>query len=616
MRKTVFTLFFVLMSCVCLNAHQRSKTLRFPSSGEFKILQLTDLHLHPQMLPENRKTLDNIDFLVKLERPDFIAITGDVLWGTPANMVLKPLLDQLDGYDIPYSIVYGNHDREQDLSPEALSSLISNAKNSINPLTDDGVLADVRIPVLSSDGSCREMAGIFMMDSHDYTPIEGVGRYGTFSSEQVEWLREECRQATLRNGGDPVPSLAFFHIPLPEYRRLWDIKGFNLIGIRGEDVACSELNAGMFEAMRTTGNVIGCFVGHDHNNDYIGNYCNIALGYGRYTGSNTVYNNLRHGARVIVLKEGQRCFKTWIRETDGRAIYEADFDTKHLTSKDNILSYGHVPEFKDDFFWENDLICCRAYGQAMEKETLSPGIDIWSKIPGRLVARDWYSHMTAEGGDRIYYHHAPDGKDCYKVGKSLGAGTSLPLINGKLQFPATNWREARIVKKKKRQVIFELSYPEWEGDGGVKFSLTRRITLFSHSYFYKIEDTYSISGGSDMVQVAVGIRSADGMKGAPSKGWPRMDKDGIMAFWTAATDQSVEKEDAMLGTALMLDPSLEIQPRKMILTADKKNWVYSLPLHDGDTISYYSGNCWSKGDIKTAELWFEHVSEFFESCVK
>lgn len=613
MKKTVLFIHILVLCCGLMSARQKNLSLQFPSSGELKILQLTDLHLNPHMLQENRKTYDNIDYLVRTERPDFIAVTGDVLWGAPAEDMLQHFLDVLDGYGIPYSIVYGNHDREQGIPLGKMSSMISEAQFSLNRVAGDDSLEDVRIPVLSSDGSGREMVGIFMMDSHDYTPITGVGRYATFSQEQVRWLREECEAASLRNGGVPVPSLAFFHIPLPEYRRLWDLKGFKVVGTRGEDVACSELNTGMFEAMRMTGNVLGCFCGHDHDNDYVANFCNIALGYGRYTGSNTVYNHLRHGARVIVLHEGQRLFRSWIRETDGVVTHECSFDGNHLSPKSNIIDFGHMKDFKDDFFWENDMICCRAYGQAMEAETLSPGIDVWSKTPGRLVARDWYSHMTAENGDRIYYHHAPDGKDCYKVGHSLGAGTSLPMIGGRLQFPSTNWREARIVKSRTREVIFELVYPQWQGEDGVSFALTRRITLFSHSRFYKIQDSYSVSGGTGHVQLALGIRNADTIQGAPSKGWPRMASDGIMAFWTAATDQSVEKEDAFLGTALMMDPSLEGRSRKISLTADRKNWVYTLPLKDGDTITYYCGNCWSRGGVNSSEEWFRLVSEFADS---
>ena len=43
----------------------------------------------------------------------------------------------------------------------------------------------------------------------------------------------------------------------------------------------------------------------------------IVLAYGRFTGGNTEYNHLSNGARVIVLKEGERTFTSWIRLKGG-----------------------------------------------------------------------------------------------------------------------------------------------------------------------------------------------------------------------------------------------------------------------------------------------------------
>ena len=80
--------------------------------------------------------------------------------------------------------------------------------------------------------------------------------------------------------------------------------GAHLIGTRREKVCSPVLNSGLFTAMRTAGDVMGIFVGHDHNNDYTVYWQGILLGYGRYSGGNTVYNNLRAGARVIVMHKG------------------------------------------------------------------------------------------------------------------------------------------------------------------------------------------------------------------------------------------------------------------------------------------------------------------------
>ena len=74
----------------------------------------------------------------------------------------------------------------------------------------------------------------------------------------------------------------------------------------------------MFSAMLESGDVMGAFVGHDHINDYIGVHYNIALAYGRVTKVMRGRRDPKAGGRVIVLKEGERSFDTWIRDLNGK----------------------------------------------------------------------------------------------------------------------------------------------------------------------------------------------------------------------------------------------------------------------------------------------------------
>ena len=64
-----------------------------------------------------------------------------------------------------------------------------------------------------------------------------------------------------------------------------------------------------------------------------------------------------------------------------------------------------VPERMDDFVFENNLIAGRFYGEALEGNPTSPGIDIWVKMPGGLVADKWYAEAQK---DANYYHHNHD----------------------------------------------------------------------------------------------------------------------------------------------------------------------------------------------------------------
>lgn len=102
--------------------------------------------------------------------------------------------------------------------------------------------------------------------------------------------------------------------------------GAKIIGEKREDECNGKLNPGMFAAMRMAGDVMGTFVGHDHDNDYIGEYYGLYLAYGRYSGGKTVYNNLgKNGCRIIELKEGKREFSTYIRLLGGEKIYPVEY---------------------------------------------------------------------------------------------------------------------------------------------------------------------------------------------------------------------------------------------------------------------------------------------------
>ena len=73
----------------------------------------------------------------------------------------------------------------------------------------------------------------------------------------------------------------------------------------------------MFASFLDMRDVMGVFVGHDHDNDFIGIDKGIALGYGRVTGADA-YGELTRGARIIELYEDQFKFDTWISHSFGK----------------------------------------------------------------------------------------------------------------------------------------------------------------------------------------------------------------------------------------------------------------------------------------------------------
>lgn len=321
---------------------------RFRADSTFKVVQFTDLHLSWKFQDECDAVYKRIETIVGTENPDFIAITGDLVFGKPARPAIEKLVGILDSFGIPWAVTYGNHDAEQDLSRPEMSALYAAGRNSVNRLNDAGELADIEIPVLFGGVPSYY---IYMLDSHDYPQDRTSGKYAWFTPAQISWF-SDCCAARKEEGKAPVPSVAFFHIPLAEYVDAWcpmdnPRMGFgdrkHCIGMRGESIACGGLNTGMFAAMKLSGSIVATFCGHDHDSDFLACYRGIALCYGRFSGCNTVYNNIPRGARVVVLKPGSREFETWIRDDDGRVIWHATSDgneVRHLGNRPKGGLYG------------------------------------------------------------------------------------------------------------------------------------------------------------------------------------------------------------------------------------------------------------------------------------
>lgn len=265
-----------------------------------------------------------------------------------------------------------------------------------------------------------------------------------------------------------------------------------------------------------------------------------------------------------------------------------------------------VPERKDDFVFENDLIAGRIYGKALEGDPTSPGIDVWVKMPGALVADDWYAHAVSEPD---YYHHDHGGKDCYKVSVSLGGGASAPLVDGKLRYPATNWREAAVLSQSDDAVTFVLKYPEWDA-GGFSVRLEKTITVTAGSYFCKVEDRYF--GDFDQMEVAAGMWVHD-MDSETSWTKESIDKscigtgEGFVSLWELASDRSVEPESGMIGVAVVMPSAHKTD---LMEDGGKTHSVCIASVRSGEPLTYWFGSCWSKADIKDFQQWTKVIKEF------
>ncbi len=313
-----------ILACLLQAGRAQQPPLRFDAAGTFRIVQFTDVH-YIYGDPKSDASTERINEVLDAEKPDLVMLTGDIIFGKPAEEGLRHVLGLVAKRNIPFAVVFGNHDDEQGLTRRQLFDILRTIPGNLTA-TVDGLsgVTNFTLPILSKDGG-KPAAILYGFDSNAYSQLQGVEGYDYIHFDQVAWYREMSAAYTRRNGGAPLPSLAFFHIPLPEYNQAAADENAQLYGIRREKACAPELNTGMFASMRELGDVMGTFVGHDHDNDYAVCWKGILLAYGRYTGGNTVYNHLPNGARVIELTEGVRGFRTWIRQQGGVISQQVTF---------------------------------------------------------------------------------------------------------------------------------------------------------------------------------------------------------------------------------------------------------------------------------------------------
>jgi hypothetical protein len=281
---------------------------KFSSDGQLKIIQFTDIHWESGSYGHELITL-SMEMILDREKPDLVVLTGDIVThGDPFKgwiEVTKPMVDR----EIHWITTLGNHDSEDEIPRSTIYDSIHNIPFNISPEPEQIAqgIYDFSLPLKGSNG--KNSAILYFFDSHSYTKPNMPGYYDWIKLNQVQWYKNESAKYKEENNNKPLPALAFFHIPLPEYKEV--MAKVSTIGNKLEEVCSPEVNSGLFSAMVEMQDVMGMFVGHDHMNDFIGEHHNIALGYGRCSGMNS-YGHLKTGARVIELVQDRFQFNSWI----------------------------------------------------------------------------------------------------------------------------------------------------------------------------------------------------------------------------------------------------------------------------------------------------------------
>lgn len=163
----------------------QKETLKFNQNRTFKIVQFTDVHYKYDDQVNSQVALDRMNEVLDIEKPEFVIFTGDVVVSNESFKGLDIVLDVCIKRNIPFAVVFGNHDDEYDHTRPELYDYIAKKKGSLMPTRISEVVPDYVLTVKSSKDKNKDAALLYCIDSHSYTQIKSVPGYDWIKFREV-----------------------------------------------------------------------------------------------------------------------------------------------------------------------------------------------------------------------------------------------------------------------------------------------------------------------------------------------------------------------------------------------------------------------------------------------
>ena len=325
----------------------------------FRILQITDTHLFRLGIFDKRHLRKVRDLCIKWD-VDLLIHTGDLFGynGCSIHKVKQILsgMDNIVGSVVPWAFAWGNHDqclkdkvdtpcnfdateKHMEELPNCLyrqtREFFENYEgfesNKIKESSETRESDEIRESSEAIETKKRLfIGGNYVVSLQNSETKENLWNFFMFNTggsdgivpQALDWMGKIFNKNDCKNNNTNVPCLAFYHVPNFEYNTIWDTG--NCKGIKNEKVCHSEDNGMMHKAFTEYGSIKGCFVGHDHINDYYGILDNIVYSYGRKNGTHGYgckfqkvnydpeIKKIRSGGKLISLNLDERSwsFKT------------------------------------------------------------------------------------------------------------------------------------------------------------------------------------------------------------------------------------------------------------------------------------------------------------------
>lgn len=302
-------------------------------NGKFNIMLLGDLHEGLNYTQESKNKSEDCYTLIRKAlselKPDLVVYMGDITGADNVDdyrKAIKEVVAPCVEANVPFSFVYGNHDREHGVDLKTQMGLFQEYENCYAFNDDETVsgYGNHNLLIKSSDGK-RDILNLWFIDSNNLTDNHDNSYYDWVHDDQIAWYENKSAEITKNNGGKIIPAVLFQHIPVPEeyellraakpFERFWAARGHHkwsdrlyvpctgVEGYLGEGPCAPCVNNGQFDSWKKTGDVKAAFFGHDHMNDFAGYVDGILLGQCKTAGFKVYTDGCNSGVRMVTVDE-------------------------------------------------------------------------------------------------------------------------------------------------------------------------------------------------------------------------------------------------------------------------------------------------------------------------
>ena len=340
-----------------------TKTVYVEDGEDFVILNLTDYQLHDGKSTYTAFSI--IDELVETYDPDLITVLGDTaedngIYTTTTNF--KAFVDYIDALGIPWAPIYGNHDNDnyreknsvKDVTSEWINNTFLSAQNCLFTVGPDNVTGNGNYIVNVVNETTGEIVKTLVFVDSGTSGVDAT---------HVAFYERAISYGKLLNGGETPESVLFLHIPLPEYRTIYDNDEY--VGIAGETPHAHGTTA-FFTKIKELGSTTHVICGHDHKNSFYGLYQGVYLMYCLKSSDGDYFDKDQLGGTVFTIGE-QTTFEYHFVDAAFDVISKQTFDIPETESfvysgkaftfeykpSDNAINTGNDIAFT---FWEGGSV--------------------------------------------------------------------------------------------------------------------------------------------------------------------------------------------------------------------------------------------------------------------